>query len=135
VRRPTTMLASATAAALAALAVSVAGIAIADEGPKIDEPRVKDPGATVERDLRRCLEQHGADIEGSDPAAIKRWIVEHADDPEARDAMKACHIVWPGASPAPGCGDKDGPRPDKPAVGGAPELKKPAPAPDTPAGV
>jgi hypothetical protein len=55
------------------------------------------PAEKVDGELRECLVQHGARIEGEGPAAIKRWIAAHEDDPSARDAMKACDIApFPG---------------------------------------
>jgi hypothetical protein len=140
------MLASAAAAALAALAVTVAAPAIGDEGaPSADDfaaclrehgledapagaaikpwlnerlergdrttERAIDacaphgpsgPPVLVVRELRECLVAHGAQIEGSDPAAVKRWVHEHADDPAARDALKACDVAKP-VSPAGSC--------------------------------
>jgi hypothetical protein len=165
VRRPSTMLASATAAALAALAVTVAVPAIGDEGPSdvddlaaclrehglegapdgaglkrwlgerlergdrealraVDECapiRIEGPPPPELRELRTCLVEHGAQIDGTDPAAVKRWIGEHADDPAARDALKACHVAAPADKPAIACEGVGAPPP------GAPEVK-PAPA-------
>jgi hypothetical protein len=85
----------------------------------IGRPPAGEVHRKVQRDVRACLVRHGAQIEGDDPAAIKRWVAEHADDPAARDALKACHI----ATPVVACDGKDGPPrgtpgapPDKPTV-------------------
>jgi hypothetical protein len=172
VRRQSTMLASAAAAALAALAVTVAVPALGDEGgapdagdfaaclrahglpdapsdatalkPWLgqrlnrgdrDARKAMDECAPVDisgppppelRELRACLVEHGAQIDGDGPAAIKRWIGEHADDPEARDALKACHVAAPGDKPAIVCKGEDGAPPP-----GAPEVK-PAPTTEAP---
>jgi hypothetical protein len=158
VRRHSTMLASSAAAALAALAVTVAAPAIGDEGsPEPDDfvaclrthgladapadvaalkpwlnerlergdataeraidacaPNGKggSPPTVVVRELRACLVRHGAQIDGSDPAAVKRWVAEHADDPGARDAMKACHIDGPGVHRVERCEVNEGPPPE-----------------------
>src|SRR3954466_4396784 len=158
-RRIPTMMASAGAAALTALVVSVAVPAIGDEGgggttgagtadalgaclsargvtgvPTGDalkpwiRQRVDAGDATVtaaleacapktvapadraadERQLRACLADHGAavpDVQGGD---LKRWIVEHQQDPATAGALKACHLVI-GDHPGPAGCDKDGP--------------------------
>ena len=68
------------------------------------------PAVKVQRELRECLVQHGARIEGEGPGAIKRWIAAHADDPSARDALKACDVAPHPGKPAIVCeGDKDPP--------------------------
>jgi hypothetical protein len=154
------MLASAAAAALAALAVTVAAPAIGDDGPpdvddfaaclrthglgdvpdgaglkpwlgeRLDRgdaeatraadacapPDIRKPGRVETRELGECLVRHGAQIDGSGPMAIKRWVGEHGDEPAARDAMKACHLAGPGEKPAIVCGSEDGPPPGKPAT-------------------
>jgi hypothetical protein len=64
----------------------------------------------ADAEVSSCLERHRAQIGGDDPAALKRWIVTHANDSAARDAMKACGIAPPGSKagldskPAPDCG-------------------------------
>jgi hypothetical protein len=169
VRRHSTMLASAAAAALASLAVTVAAPAIGDDGARDPGPddfiaclrahgladvpadiaavkpwlneRLERGDATteraidacaphgkggelgaVEKDLRECLVSHGAQIDGSDIAAVKRWVAEHADDPAARDAMKACHIDGPGRPPAGSCEGKAGPPPEPGDLKDAPAV-------------
>jgi len=151
------MLASAAAAALASLAVTVAAPAIGDDGSPdpdgfvaclhthglADAPsdpaglkpwlgeRLERGDATTERaigacaphgkggppdvevkELRACLVSHGAQIEGTGPAAVKRWVGEHLDDPDARDAMKACHIDGPDVHRVGSCEGKEGPPPE-----------------------
>ena len=101
-RRPTTMLASAASAALAALAVTVAAPAIGDDGPSTDtggKPAAPDRG-----DVRVCLVRHGAPVgAGDDPAEVKRWVVEHSQDASGRDVVKACGIGVPGDPPPDLC--------------------------------
>jgi hypothetical protein len=77
--------------------------------------------APMQTDVRACLVAHGAHIDGTDPAAVKRWVVAHADDPDARDALKACHISVDDGPPAVACDGKGAPQPG---------VAKPAPAPD-----
>jgi hypothetical protein len=45
-----------------------------------------------EQQLRSCLKDHGIDVPGNDPAALKRWIGEHQDDAAAAAALKACNV-------------------------------------------
>src|ERR671925_436066 len=103
------MFAAAGAAALTALAVTVAAPAIGDSDP------------TGPDDFVSCLRAHGLDDapsggiafkmwlkermeRGDDAVAIKRWIAAHEDDPAAREAMEACKLAAkPGGSP---CGDQ-----------------------------
>jgi hypothetical protein len=67
-------------------------------------PEKRVAAAPAEEELRSCLEEHGAQIEGDDAVAIKRWIAAHEDDPAAREAMEACKLAAkPGGSP---CGDQ-----------------------------
>jgi hypothetical protein len=167
VRRHSTMLASAAAAALASLAITVAAPAIGDDGspdpddfvaclrthgladapsdpaalkPWLNE-RLERGDATTERamdacaphgkggapgveekELRSCLVSHGAQIDGTDPAAVKRWVGEHADEPAVRDAMKACHLEVD-VHRAGSCVGKEGPPPEP----GSPKDDLPAP--------
>ena len=166
-RRRSTMLSSAAAAAFAALAVTVAAPAIGDDGPDSgsaddvaaclrehglqdapsgaalkpwlgerlgradattssaidacipDGPEDAREGA-VERHVRVCVVRHGGEVGSSDPAEMKRWFTEHADDPAGRDVRKRCDV---------------GPPPDVACAPGAP--KDPAttatPAPAAPA--
>jgi hypothetical protein len=128
VRQRSTMFASATAAALAALAVTVAVPAIGDEGPRDPgEPaapiKVDGPPPPELRELRACLVKHGAQIESTGPTAIKRWIGEHADDPAARDALKACHVALPDEKHAIVCKGDGAPPP------GTEELRVPGDKP------
>ena len=179
-RRPSTMLASSAAAALAALAVTVAVPAFGDDGgpPDADDfaACLREhglPGAPSEatalkrwlgerldrrdrdairamdgcapigiggppppelRELRACLVEHGAQIDGDGPAALKRWIGEHADDPEVRDALKACHVGVPGDKPGIVCkGGEGAPPPGEPGDKPAPPTEVPAPTTTAPA--
>jgi hypothetical protein len=162
-RRITTMMSSAGAAALTTLAVAVAVPAIGDEGGSPPTPDALaaclrahgvdgapdgaalkawlgerlEGNATVrraldtcapqpveakawpsEQELRSCLKDHGVDVPGDDPAALKRWIVEHHDEAATAAALKACDIGMVTKSAGVGCG-KDGPlreaTPAKPA--------------------
>jgi hypothetical protein len=163
-RRITTMMSSAGAAALTTLAVAVAVPAIGDDGgspptpdalaaclrahgvdgapdgdalkswlgqrlegdatvrsaldicapPQVVEAK---PGPS-EQQLRSCLKDHGVNVPGDDPAALKRWIVEHHDEAATAAALKACDIGMVTKSDHVACG-KDGPvgeaTPAKPA--------------------
>jgi hypothetical protein len=161
-RRIPTMMASAGAAALTTLAVSVAVPAIGDDGaspqtadpfaaclrangldgapdgkaalkPWLDQRLATDPTAKRaldtcsppdggpqrdEQRLRSCLKDHGIEVAGDDPAALKRWIGEHHDDAATAAALKACDAGFVDKSKAVTCG-KDGPAgeavPAKPA--------------------
>ena len=146
-RRTSTMLSSAAAAAFAALAVTVAVPAIGDDGSgsvddvaaclrehglqdapsgaalkpwlgerlgradattrsAIDACAPDGPGdvrkGTVERDVRVCLVRHGAQVGGSDRGDVKRWVVEHGDDPAGREVLKRCDVGPPDVACAPG---------------------------------
>jgi hypothetical protein len=155
-RRITTMMSSAGAAALTTLAVTVAVPAIGDEPgtppttpdalatclrahgvdgapdggaalkPWLAErladgdaavrralgtcapPRVVGIDGPSEQQLRSCFKDHGIDVPGDDPAALKRWIAEHHDEAATATAMKACDIGMVTKSAGVGCG-KDGP--------------------------
>jgi hypothetical protein len=164
-RRITTMMSSAGAAALTTLAVAVAVPAIGDDGGSPPTPDAlaaclrahgvdgapdgdglkqwlgerMDGDATIrraldtcappkvvgdvktgpsEQQLRACLKDHGVEVPGDDPAALKRWIVEHHDEAATAAAMKACDLGMVTKSAGVGCG-KDGPvaeaTPAKPA--------------------
>jgi hypothetical protein len=86
-RRIPTMMASAGAAALTTLAVSVAGLAIGDEGGTDGAGPRHDTAAS----LSECLDAHGvADAPTDD--ALKAWIGARLDagDATLRAAMEAC---------------------------------------------
>ncbi len=87
-------------------------------GTQVDEAK---PGPS-EQQLRSCLKDHGIEVPGDDPAALKRWIFEHQDEATAA-ALKACDIGPVTKSAAVAC-SKDGP------VAGAVPAK-PADKPDT----
>lgn len=116
-RRIPTMMASAGAAALTALVVSVATPAIGDDGGgggtgrgTADAPKAVAPAdrAADEQQLRSCLAGNGADVPAVGGSDLKRWIIEHQQDPATAAALKACHLVI-GDHPAPGGCDGDGP--------------------------
>jgi hypothetical protein len=168
------MLASASAAALTTLAVTVAVPAIADEDPDSQGPdeiaaclrdhglagapdgpglkdwvlhRLESGDATAkralnicappdehiakpdpdhsEREVRACLSEHGVQAPAGDGRVLKQWILEHGDDAANRDAMKACHMAFPGKPGIGGgeCGEKEGVMTVRPAEGG---KRKPA---------
>jgi hypothetical protein len=81
------------------------------------------PVAAAEREMRECLVRHGAQLDGTDRAAVKRWVRGHAGEPEVREALKACAIVKPGV-PAAGSCDKA----VAPAEAAKPTDDLPAPA-------
>ena len=114
-----TPLIAATAAALSALAVTVAGAAFgggAHGGGDADVAA-----------LRACLADHGVTVPEGDGAALKRWIIGTHTSAET-DALAACGVApaikagapcdprQPGghASRPPGPGDKPGAGPAKP---------------------
>jgi hypothetical protein len=66
-------------------------------------PRPATPGP-ADDEVSSCLERHGAQLGGDDPAALKGWVIAHANDSAARDSMKACGIAPPGSKPARDCG-------------------------------
>ena len=117
-RRLPTMLASASAAALTTLAVTVAVPAIADNagakggespsclrapcGPKKVTDVVIEQRGPSEQELRSCLTKHGVTLPAGDGRVLKNWLLEHGDDAANRDAMKACHFVPPGKVTADG---------------------------------
>jgi hypothetical protein len=81
-----------------------------------------------EQQLRSCLKDHGAEVPGDDPAALKRWILEHQDDAATVAALKACDgpVIksGPGACDKPGPGTEAGPRKpaDTPSADKAPDV-------------
>jgi hypothetical protein len=89
-----------------------------------------EPAGTVEKpapkddaELRSCLQSHGAQISGDGPLAIKQWVSRHMDDPNTRDALKACDIGGPPDKAIVGeCAGKVTPAP------GDERAKQPAPA-------
>jgi len=118
-RRLPTMLASASAAALTTIAVTVAVPAIADNagakggdespsclrapcGPKKVTDVVIEQRGPSEQELRSCLTKHGVTLPAGDGRVLKNWLLEHGDDAANRDAMKACHFVPPGKVTADG---------------------------------
>jgi hypothetical protein len=83
-----TPLIAATAAALSALAVTVAGSAFGGGSHR----SAADDGATA--DLRACLTTHGATVPAGDARALKQWMGgDHT--PADKDAIKACGLVLP----------------------------------------
>ena len=122
-RRLPTMLASASAAALTTLAITVAVPAIADNagGAKTADGPKKATDVVIEQrgpsELRSCLTKHGVALPAGDGRVLKNWLLEHGDDAANRGAMKACHFVPPGkATAATGpCASKA--REVRPAVG------------------
>ena len=129
-RRLPTMLASASAAALATLAITVAVPAIADNagGAKSADELKKATAVVIEQrgpseqELRSCLTKHGVTLPTGDGRVLKNWLLEHGDDAANRGAMKACHFEPPGKATAAGpCAAKA--REVRPAVGPG----KPAP--------
>jgi hypothetical protein len=124
-RRLPTMLASASTAALATLAITVAVPAIADNAggatggdaktKKLTKVVIEQRGPS-EQELRSCLTAHGVTLPAGDGRVLKTWLLEHGDDAANRGAMKACHFEPPGKATAPGpCAAKAGEV--KPAVG------------------
>jgi hypothetical protein len=108
------MLASASAAALATLAITVAVPAIADNaggaksgdespsclhgpcGPKkVTGMVVIEQRGPSEQELRSCLTTHGVTLPAGDGRVLKNWLLEHGDDAANRGAMKACHFAPP----------------------------------------
>jgi hypothetical protein len=86
-RRRSTMLSSAAAAAFAALAVTVAAPAIGDDGaPAVD-------------DFAACLQEHGLP-DAPSGAALKPWLNERLErgDATARTAIDACAPDGPDVS-------------------------------------
>jgi hypothetical protein len=61
-----------------------------------------------EQQLRSCFKDHGIDVAGDDPAALKRWIGDHHDEAATAAALKACDVGFVEKSKAGACG-KDGP--------------------------
>lgn len=118
------MLASASAAALTTLAITVAVPAIADDaggakradGLKKATDVVIEQRGPSEQELRSCLTTHGVTLPAGDGRVLKNWLLEHGDDASNRGAMKACHFAPPGKATAVGpCASKA--REVKPAVG------------------
>ena len=123
-RRLPTMLASASAAAVTTLAITVAVPAIADNagGAKRADRLQKATDVVIEQsgpseqELRSCLTKHGVTLPGGDGRVLKNWLLEHGDDAANRGAMKACHFEPPGKVTAAGpCASKA--REVRPAVG------------------
>jgi hypothetical protein len=83
-----TPLIAATAAALSALAVTVAGTAF---GSGAHRSSADDPGATA---LRACLAGHGASVPGGDALVLKQWLAGDRTAEEKR-AMIACGLDLP----------------------------------------
>jgi hypothetical protein len=96
------MLASASVAALATLAITVAVPAIADNGggaesgysKKVTNVVIEQRGPS-EQELRSCLTKHGVTLPAGDGRVLKNWLLEHGDDAANRGAMKACHFEPP----------------------------------------
>jgi hypothetical protein len=118
------MLASASAAALTTLAITVAVPAIADNaggartanGPKKATDVAIEQRGPSEQELRSCLAKHGVTLPAGDGRVLKNWLLEHGDDASNRGAMKACHFAPPGKATAAGpCASKA--REVRPAVG------------------
>jgi hypothetical protein len=118
------MLASASAAALTTLAITVAVPAIADDaggartadGPKKATDVAIEQRGPSEQELRSCLTEHGVTLPAGDGRVLKNWLLEHGGDASNRGAMKACHFAPPGKATAAGpCASKA--REVRPAVG------------------
>ena len=118
------MLASASAAALTTLAITVAVPAIADDaggakradGLKKATDVVIEQRGPSEQELRSCLTKHGVTLPAGDGRALKNWFLEHGDDAANRGAMKACRFEPPGKVTVAGpCASKA--REVRPAVG------------------
>jgi hypothetical protein len=76
-----------------------------------------------EQQLRSCLKDHGIQVPGDDPLALKRWIGEHEGDAATAAALKACDIGPPALKTGAGvC--KPGPVTD--AVPAKPDDKRDA---------
>ena len=123
-RRLPAMLASASAAALTTLAITVAVPPIADDagGAKSGDRLKKATDVVIEQrgpseqELRSCLTDHGVTLPAGDGRVLKNWLLEHGDDAANRGAMKACHFEPPGKVTAAGpCASKA--REVRPAVG------------------
>jgi len=86
--RLTTMMASASAAALTALAVTVAVPAIADDAPE----------AGSEDGFAACLRDHGLDGAPDGGVALKSWLGERMErgDAAVNRALEACSPPKPG---------------------------------------
>jgi hypothetical protein len=82
-----------------------------------------------EQQVRSCLKDHGIEVPGGDPVALKRWIGEHANEAATAAALKACDIGPPVDKSAAGVCGTAGPVPD---VGPAKPADKNA-TPEAPA--
>ena len=81
-----TIMASAAAVALVALAITIAP-AVATNAPSAKGP---DPSA---QEPRSCLADHGVEVPDGDALALKRWLGQHRGDAAYRDAMEACRLA------------------------------------------
>jgi hypothetical protein len=89
-----------------------------------------------EQQVRSCLKDHGIEVPGDDPVALKRWIGEHRNEAATAAALKACNIGPPLTKSAAGvCRTADpvtGAVPAKPddkaATGQAPDTNRGASA-------
>ena len=96
-----TPLIAATAAALSALAVTVAGTAFGSGAhrSRLDRPqKVVENAGPDEATLRTCLTDHGATVPSGDGLALKRWIIGDRTSIE-KNALKACGFAPPGVAP------------------------------------
>ncbi len=83
-RRLPTMLASASAAALTTLAITVAVPAIADDaggarggdGPRKATDVVIEQRGPSEQELRSCLTKHGVTLPTGDGRVLKNWLTD-----------------------------------------------------------
>jgi hypothetical protein len=73
----------AAAAAVAAIVVLTTG-AFAGTTGRSDQPG-DGPAAFIS-----CLALHGVQVPTDDPAAVKRWLGDHQNDPAVQDALDAC---------------------------------------------
>jgi hypothetical protein len=95
-----------------------------------DEPKMVAPGPSPE-ELRTCLANHGVDVPGDNGATLKRWLIEHGNEAQYRDALKACDIgPFPDGKlvTAVTCDAKGvrGPKPFRAAPADRPKLVGPA---------
>ena len=68
------------------------------------QPAAEGRAAPSEQQLRSCLKDHGLEVPGDDPAALKRWMGEHSDEEAVLAARKACDIGMVTKSATAECG-------------------------------
>ena len=99
-RRTSTILTSAAAAAFGAVAVTVAVPALGQD-PPAKKPAAKVEQGPDEATLRACLTDHGVTPPGGDGYALKRWVIGARTAAE-KAALEACGMIRPDAGPKPG---------------------------------